>query len=199
MAKIDAPPVMSFATRAAWDKWLSRQKADSPGVWLKIAKAGRQTKSISYPEALDSALCYGWIDGLKRGLDDEWWLQRFTPRTSRSKWSQINCGKAEALIASGAMKPAGLAQVEAAKADGRWAMAYAGQATVTVPDDLALALKANKAAGRAFEGIDRVNRYAILHRIHDAKRPETRAARIAKFVAMLARGELIHQSGRAKA
>lgn len=185
-------PVVSFVSVAAWEEWLTANHAGSDGVWLKIAKKDAAEPTVTYPEALDVALCYGWIDGQKNGLDDVHWLQRFTPRRARSRWSRINRDKAAALIVSGRMRPAGLREVEAAKADGRWDAAYAGQRTVDVPPDLAAALAANSEAEAFFGKLSSANRYAILYRVHDAKRPQTRAERIAKFVAMLAAHETIH-------
>jgi uncharacterized protein YdeI (YjbR/CyaY-like superfamily) len=182
-------PVASFASREAWREWLEREHERSDGLWLKLAKRGSGLESVTYDEALDVALCFGWIDARRRACDDEWWLQRFTPRTRASKWSKRNCGKAEALIDAGEMQPAGLAEVQRARTDGRWDAAYAGPATATVPDDLREALDAEPDAAEAFAGLDSRNRYAVLYRIGDAKRPETRARRIAKFVAMLAAGD----------
>jgi uncharacterized protein YdeI (YjbR/CyaY-like superfamily) len=161
-------------------------------VWLKIAKAGSTHRSVTYAEALDEALCFGWIDGQKRAVDADHWLQRFTPRRARSKWSRVNTEKAQALIAAGRMQPAGQAEVDLAKADGRWQVAYAPQRQAAVPDDLAMALAENRAAAKEFEQLDSRNRYAIIYRINDAKRPQTRADRITRFVAMLARGERLH-------
>ena len=185
-------PMLAFADPAAWEKWLAAEHAGSSGLWLKLAKKGCSDTTVSYAEALDVALCFGWIDGQKRPLDDDYWLQRFTPRTPRSKWSKINRGKAEALIAAGRMRPAGLREVEAAKTDGRWAAAYDGQSAATVPDDLRLALDQDEDAAAFFATLDRANRYAVLYRIHEAKKPETRAARIAKFVAMLHDHQTVH-------
>ena len=182
-------PILPFASKAAWSAWLAANHDTSKGLWLKIAKAGSGNNSVVYAEALDVALCHGWIDGQKGAYDEAWWLQRFTPRGPRSKWSRINCGKAEALIASGDMRPAGLAEVDRAKADGRWAEAYESQRTATIPDDLAAALEANPEAAAFFKTLKGVSRYAILYRLGDAKRPETRAERISRFVEMLARGE----------
>lgn len=179
---------VAFATRAEFDGWLETNHASSPGIWLRIARKDSGVDSVSYAEALTVALCYGWIDGQKRAGDDTFWLQRFTPRTARSKWSRVNRDKAEALIAEGAMKPAGLRQVELARADGRWEAAYAGMSTAVVPDDLAAALAAVPAAAAFFDTLDRRNRYSILYRVQDAKRPETRQRRIAQFVTMLAEG-----------
>jgi uncharacterized protein YdeI (YjbR/CyaY-like superfamily) len=159
---------------------------------VRLARKGAGVEGITRAEALEIALCYGWIDGQSRSENERYWLQRFTPRTRRSKWSKINCEAAEALIAAGEMKPAGLAAVEAAKADGRWAAAYASPRHITVPDDLARELAKRPKAEGMFRGSDAQNRYAILYRIHDAKRPETRARRIRKYVDMLDRGETIY-------
>jgi uncharacterized protein YdeI (YjbR/CyaY-like superfamily) len=188
----DDLPVLAFGSPQAWHDWLAGQHESSPGLWLKIAKKGAGSSTVSYAEALDCALCFGWIDGQKGRLDDEYWLQRFTPRKPRSKWSRINREKAEQLIAVGRMRPAGLREVEAARADGRWAAAYEGQATVTVPPDLERELDRNPAAREFFATLTGVNRYAILYRIQDAKRPETRARRIATFVQMLAEHKTLH-------
>jgi uncharacterized protein YdeI (YjbR/CyaY-like superfamily) len=185
-------PVLGFPDPQAWDSWLADQHERSAGVWLKIPKKGSGGAGISYPEALEVALCYGWIDGQKRGLDDEYWLQRFTPRKPGSRWSKINTGKAGELIEAGRMRPAGLREVELARADGRWDAAYAGQRSITVPPDLERELAANAAAREFFATLSGANRYAILYRIGEAKRPETRARRIVKYVAMLAAHETIH-------
>jgi uncharacterized protein YdeI (YjbR/CyaY-like superfamily) len=179
-------PILPFATRGAWEAWLDEHHAASEGLWLKIAKKGSGIETVSYPEALEVALCYGWIDGQKASFDDRYWLQRFTPRRSRSKWSKVNRQKAAELIERGAMKPAGLREVERAKADGRWDAAYDAQSTATVPDDLRRELEKNGAAREFFQTLNSANRYAILYQIGDAKKPETRARRIEKFVAMLA-------------
>jgi uncharacterized protein YdeI (YjbR/CyaY-like superfamily) len=191
MAAVELP-VLVFASAEAFATWLEEEPEGSPGLWLKIAKKGARTSTVTYDEALDVALCYGWIDGQKKGLDGEYWLQRFTPRKARSPWSQINCAKATALIESGLMRPAGLREVERAKADGRWESAYAGQRTIEVPPDLQAALGANPVAQAFFRTLDSTNRYAILYRIHEAKKPETRARRIQKYVAMLAEKRRIH-------
>jgi uncharacterized protein YdeI (YjbR/CyaY-like superfamily) len=183
--------VISFATVADCEAWFTEHHADHRGLWLKIAKAGA-AETVSYAEALDVALCHGWIDGQKRGYDETHWLQRFTPRRPRSRWSQVNRDKAEALTTAGRMRPAGQAQVDAAKADGRWAAAYAGQRSATVPDDLAAALAADPQAQAFFETLSGANRYAILYRVQDAKRPATRAARIATFVEMCHHHETVH-------
>jgi len=185
-------PTVAFASREAWEAWLETEHDRSKGVWLQIAKKGAGVDSVSYAEALEAALCHGWIDGQKRSLDDSHWLQRFTPRTARSKWSRINRDKAQALIDAGRMKPAGLREVERAKADGRWDAAYAGARAATVPDDLQRALDADPEARAFFATLDSANRYAILYRVQDAKRPETRTRRIEKYVAMLHAHETIH-------
>jgi uncharacterized protein YdeI (YjbR/CyaY-like superfamily) len=185
-------PMLAFPDPAAWEKWLAAEHAGASGLWLKLAKKGCPHPTVSYAEALDIALCFGWIDGQKRPLDDDYWLQRFTPRKPKGKWSKINRGKAEALISAGRMRPTGLREVEAAKADGRWDAAYEGQSTATVPDDLRQALDADADAAAFFATLDRGNRYAILYRVQEAKKPETRAARIAKFVAMLHDHQTVH-------
>jgi uncharacterized protein YdeI (YjbR/CyaY-like superfamily) len=183
---------LSFASAEEWETWLVRAHETATGVWLAIAKKGAGVDSVSYAEALEVALCFGWIDGQKRKLDDRHWLQRFTPRTARSKWSKVNRRKATELIERGAMAPAGLREVARAKADGRWEAAYDAQSTATVPDDLRRALDEDAAARAFFATLDSRNRYAILHRVHDAKRPETRERRIQKYVAMLSAGEKIY-------
>jgi uncharacterized protein YdeI (YjbR/CyaY-like superfamily) len=188
----DDLPVLGFATRADWRAWLETEHDRAPGVWMQIAKRGGGGSSVSYAEAVEAALCFGWIDSQTRSLDDSHWLQRFTPRRSRSRWSKRNRAAAEALIERGEMHAAGLREVEAARADGRWAAAYDGARTATVPDDLRVALDADPAAAAAFAALDGRNRYAVLHRIQTAKRPETRARRIERFVAMLAAGETLH-------
>ena len=188
----DDLPVLLFASRGELEAWLEENHADCEGLWLKIAKKGSGVESVSYAEALERALCFGWIDSQKRGLDETFFLQRFTPRRPRGKWSQINRAKAEELIAAGAMRSAGLSEVEAAKADGRWDAAYAGQRTATVPDDLKHELDRNEAASAFFAKLDSANRYAIIYRLQEAKKPETRQKRLRKFVAMLERGEKIH-------
>jgi uncharacterized protein YdeI (YjbR/CyaY-like superfamily) len=185
-------PTISFATAEQWRVWLNERHASAPGVWLKIAKQGLGIQTVTYAQALDVALCFGWIDGQKNRFDERYWLQRFTPRKPRSKWSQINVAKATELIASGAMQPAGLAEVQRAQADGRWERAYTGQRTATVPEDLRRALDQNPAASEFFATLNSVNRYAILYRIQDAKLPDTRARRIEKYVAMLNDGKQIH-------
>ena len=187
-----ALPVLHFESADAWEALLAASHADSPGVWLKIAKKGSGVPSVDYSQALDAALSYGWIDGQKDSHDLTFWLQRFTPRRPASKWSRVNTERAEALIQAGRMRPPGLRQVEMAKADGRWLAAYNSQSTATVPADLDMALKANPRAAAFFATLDRANRYAILYRVADAKRSETRSRRIATFVAMLAEHNKLH-------
>jgi uncharacterized protein YdeI (YjbR/CyaY-like superfamily) len=185
-------PVLAFASRDAWEAWLAEHHTTASGLWLKFAKKGSGIDSVSYPEALDVALCYGWIDGQKDKFDDRYFLQRFTPRRPRSKWSKINCDKATRLAAQGEMQTAGRREVERAQADGRWAAAYDGQRAATVPDDLRRELEQNPEAAEFFATLDSANRYAILYRLHEAKKPETRARRLAKFVAMLSERKKIH-------
>ena len=185
-------PVVLFESPEAWAAWLAEHHAASEGVYVRIAKKGAPFQTPSYTEALDAALCYGWIDSRKDRYDADSWLQRFTPRRARSPWSQVNRDKVEALVAAGQMKPAGLRAVDAAKADGRWDAAYASQSRATVPDDLQAALDASPEARAFFETLTGANRYAILYRVQAAKKPETRARRIAQFVAMLERHETIH-------
>jgi uncharacterized protein YdeI (YjbR/CyaY-like superfamily) len=188
----DQLPVTAFESTEAWDAWLATHHAGSPGIWLKIAKKGSAGASISYSEALDVALCHGWIDGQKGRHDDDYWLQRFTPRKPGSNWSKINTERAQALIASGRMRPAGRREVERAQADGRWQRAYESQSRIAVPEDLARALEANPRARDFFATLDGTNRYAVLYRISSAKRPETRAKRIDTFVTMLSEHKKIH-------
>ncbi len=189
----DDLPIVLFATPPELEDWLEQHGAESDGVWLKIAKKGAREPSVTYAEALELALCFGWIDSQKRGHDDQHFLQRFTPRRPRGRWSKINREKAEALIAAGAVRPAGMAEIEAARSDGRWEAAYEGQRTARVPDDLQRELDANPAAREFFAGLDSSNRYAVIYRLNDAKKPETRERRLRKFIAMLERGEKIHE------
>lgn len=179
-------------TAARWNAWLAKQHKSAAAALLVLTKKGVVPATMSYAEALEVALAWGWIDGHKRPLDDQAWIQRFTPRRAKSAWSKINRAKAEALIAAGKMQPAGFAEVERAKQDGRWDAAYDSPKTSQVPDDLAAALAANKKAQAFFATIDATNRYAILYRTQAVKRAETRAAKIDTFVAMLARGETLH-------
>jgi len=188
----DELPVLLFAGPAELEAWLEEHHESADGLWLKIAKKGAPEPSVTYAEALEVALCFGWIDSQKRGHDETHFLQRFTPRRPRGRWSKINREKAEALIEAGRMRPAGLAEVEAAKADGRWEAAYEGQGSAKVPPDLQRELDANPAAAEFFGSLDGANRYAILYRLDEAKRPETRERRLRKFVGMLERGEKIH-------
>jgi len=184
--------IVAFESAEAFEAWLGENHAVSPGIWLKLRRKGPGIVALDYVQALEVALCFGWIDGQKGKFDDQWWLQRFTPRTPRSKWSKVNRDRAAALIEQGRMRPPGQAEVDRAKADGRWEAAYDGVKTATVPDDLAAALSADPGAAKFFETLDRQNRYAILYRIQDAKKAETRARRIEKYVAMLAKGEKLH-------
>jgi uncharacterized protein YdeI (YjbR/CyaY-like superfamily) len=188
----DELPIVLFAAPVALEGWLEANHASSEGFWLKIAKKGSGVESVTYAEALQLALCFGWIDSQKRGFDDRHFLQRFTPRRPRGKWSRINRDKADELIASGEMRAAGLAEVEAAKADGRWEAAYAGQRTAEIPADLQGELDRNEAAREFFARLDSANRYAILYRLQEAKKPETRERRLRKFIGMLERGEKVH-------
>ena len=185
MGADDDLPKIYFASAAEWEQWLEENHARAAGVWIKMAKKGAGIDSVRYPEVLDPALCFGWIDGRREALDDRYFLQRFTPRRPRSRWSRINREKVERLIAEGRMRPAGLAEVERAKADGRWDAAYESQSNSTVPDDLQRELDASPRAKAAFAELNRQNRFAILYQLPDAKRPETRARRLAKFVAKL--------------
>lgn len=185
-------PVVSFASQQAFEEWLERNHDAASEAWLKIAKKDAPEPTVTYAAAIDAALSFGWIDGQKDRLDDSYWLQRFTPRTRRSPWSKVNREKAERLIEAGRMRPAGLKAVEQAKADGRWDAAYAGSRTATVPDELQSELDRDPVLAAAFAALDARNRYSIIWRINDAKRLETRARRIEKYVGMLRRGERIH-------
>jgi uncharacterized protein YdeI (YjbR/CyaY-like superfamily) len=188
----DGLPTIAFSSEAEWEEWLERNHAESPGVWVKMAKKGSGIDSVRYPGVLETALCFGWIDGRREALDATCFLQRFTPRRSRSRWSRINREKAERLMRDGRMRPAGVVEVQRARADGRWEAAYAGQKTSTVPDDLQRELDARPQAKAFFAELSSQNRYAILYRLQEAKKPETRARRLAKFVAMLEAGEAIY-------
>ncbi len=189
-------PELLVSDNSEWRTWLSRHNAESKGVWLVLAKKGTtKPTTLSYDDALDEAICFGWIDGQLGRRDDATFRRRFTPRNARSPWSQRNVTLAERLLASGRMHQTGEDEVQKAKADGRWQTAYAGQATVEVPDDLKKALIANPQAEAMFDTLTSANRYAVLYRVGNAKRPETRARRIAQFVEMLARGETIHPQG----
>ncbi|MBT2334314.1 YdeI/OmpD-associated family protein [Variovorax paradoxus] len=177
---------------ASWTRWLKSHHGTAAGVWLRMAKKGSGIASIDHPAALEEALCWGWIDGQRKSDGDQYFLQRFTPRTKRSIWSQINRAKVLKLIEEGRMQPAGLAEIERARADGRWDAAYEAASVATVPPDLQVALDANRKAAKFFATLDARNRYAVLFRTQGAKKPETRARRIAQFVEMLAKGEKIH-------
>jgi uncharacterized protein YdeI (YjbR/CyaY-like superfamily) len=185
-------PIISLPDRASFRRWLAEHHAAQPGVWLRIAKAASPLQTVTHAEALDVALCFGWIDGQRRRHDADTFLQKFTPRQKRSSWSKRNREHVERLIAAGEMHAAGLAAIEAAKADGRWERAYDSPATAVVPDDLQAALDAQPEAKAFFASLKGTNRFAILYRIQTAVRPETRARRIADFVAMLQRGETLH-------
>jgi uncharacterized protein YdeI (YjbR/CyaY-like superfamily) len=185
-------PLMQFERQQDWAVWLDENHASSPGIWLQIAKKSSQMQSVTYEEALEAALCYGWIDGQKKSYDDSSWLQKFTPRGPKSIWSKINRDKAEVLIRSGQMKPAGLAAVESARQDGRWEAAYDSQRTSTLPNDFQDALDKNPEARAFFATLNSANRYAILFRIQTAKKAETRARRIQQFIHMLENHEKLY-------
>ena len=187
----DDLPVLSFTDAAAWETWLVANAA-SKGLWLKIAKKDSGIATVTYDQALEVALCHGWIDGQKRGFDSDWFLQRFTPRRPKGLWSKINIGKVERLIAEGRIRTGGQREVDAAKADGRWDAAYDGARNMETPPELAAALAKNKRARMFFETLDKTNRYAVCWRVQTAKKPETRAKRVEMLVALLARGEKIH-------
>jgi uncharacterized protein YdeI (YjbR/CyaY-like superfamily) len=186
-------PIVPFASVDAWERWLREHHAASGGVWIKLAKAGSGIASVTYAEALDVALCHGWIDGQKAPYDATYWLQRFTRRGPRSTWSKINRDKVAALIAQGRMAPAGQREIDAAVQDGRWEAAYDSARTMTVPDDLQARLDQEPRARDFFATLDRANRYAILYRVQTARKPEMRARRIEQLVAMLAEGRKIHE------
>ena len=185
-------PVLAFPDQAALEAWLDAEHATAPGLYVKIAKKGAGVPSVDWAQMVEVLLCFGWIDGRANRLDDDFYLQRVTPRRPKSVWSQKNVTTAERLIVEGRMRPAGLAAVEAAKADGRWDRAYAGPATIEVPGDLLDALAAEPAAKAEFESLDGANRYAVLWRVHTAATPATRAKRIAALVQMLAEGGRLH-------
>jgi uncharacterized protein YdeI (YjbR/CyaY-like superfamily) len=185
MKNTDNLPIIAFETQQDWEAWLEEHHTNTKGIWLKLAKKDTGIASVSYAEALEGALCSGWIDGQKASFDEQYWLQKFTPRSPKSIWSKVNCGKATVLMAEGRMQPAGMQQVELAKADGRWEAAYESQSKITVPADFQSALDKNQQARDFFNTLNSVNRYAILFRIQTAKKPETRSARIQKFIEML--------------
>jgi uncharacterized protein YdeI (YjbR/CyaY-like superfamily) len=185
-------PVMSFATQHAWHNWLSKNYTLQTGIWLKIAKKGSGIDSVDRKQALDEALCYGWIDGQALSLDQTYYLQKYTPRRVRSMWSKVNIGKVEALIAEGRMQAQGMAEIERAKADGRWDAAYDPPSTITVPSDLQEALNANPKAKAAFDALNKTNRFAILWRMATVKTPAGRANRMQKILEMLEQGKTFH-------
>jgi uncharacterized protein YdeI (YjbR/CyaY-like superfamily) len=185
-------PILTFADARAFEAWLEAQGPIAPGLWLRLAKKGAPARTLTKLEAIDAALCHGWIDGQLDKYDDHTWLIRFTPRKPRSRWSQLNRTRATGLLAEGRMRPAGVAQIEMAKSDGRWDLAYAPASAAETPPDLAAALDANPKAAAFFATLTGANRYAILYRIGTVKTPEARARKIARFVAMLERGETIH-------
>lgn len=188
----DGKPILQLASPEEWEAWLDAEHASSDGVWLKFAKKGSGVTTVVYAEALDVALCFGWIDSQVMTLDERFYLQKFTPRRSRSKWSKINVEKIEALTTAGRMRPAGLEQVELAKADGRWNAAYSSPANMTEPPDLKKALNASPKAAEFWARLNKSNRYAVIYQLEDAKKPETRERRLAKFIGMLERGEKLY-------
>src|SRR4051812_16427134 len=185
-------PVMSFESKAAFTAWLAENHDKSDGIWIKIGKKGAGVESVVVTETLDVALCFGWIDGQRKPLDEQFFLQKYTPRRARSKWSKRNIGLTEKLIEAGEMREPGHAEIERAKADGRWDAAYDSPANIQVPPDLQAELDARPEAAAFFATLNSTNRYSILYRLHDAKRPETRARRLEQFVAMLERGETLY-------
>ena len=188
----EEPPVLPFTSADECEAWLAANHDSSAGLWVKIAKKASGVATVAYPEVLEVALSYGWIDGQRRALDDTWFLQKFTPRRARSRWSRINREKATALIEAGRMKPAGLREVERARSDGRWDAAYESPRTIAVPEDLQRELDADPAAAEFFAGLNSQNRYAILYRLQDAKRAETRARRLREYVSMLKEGRKLY-------
>ena len=188
----DGLPVRRFACADEFDVWLDRHHAEPGGIWIQMARAGSGHRSITWATAVPVALCHGWIDGQSKRIDDQWFLQKFTPRRARSLWSRANVAHVERLLAEGKMRPWGIEAVERAKADGRWAAAYQGSASRDVPEELQRALGASPVAAAAFAKLDSRNRYAIVHRVQTAKRPETRERNAVKFVAMLERGDLLY-------
>lgn len=185
-------PILTFTGQAEWESWLERNGNAVPGAWLRLAKKSAEQQTVSYAQALESALCHGWIDGQKQAESEHYWLQRFTPRTAKSIWSKINKAKAEALISAGRMRPAGLLEIDRAKQDGRWDAAYSSASTSTIPDDLQQALDANRKAKAFFATLNSQNRYAILFRIQNVKKAETRIKKIAQFIEMLNNGEKLY-------
>jgi uncharacterized protein YdeI (YjbR/CyaY-like superfamily) len=192
MASAAGLEVIAFVSQNEFHEWLDKNHADSNGIWMRIYKKGSDEPTVTYAEALDEALCYGWIDGQKKSYDDASWIQKFTPRRPRSQWSKINTGHVERLTKEGRMKPAGIDQVKLAKKDGRWDKAYSSQRDMPVPDDFLAELDKNDKAKAFFESLNKANRYAIAYRLHDAKRPETRARRMTQFLDMMAKGEKLY-------
>lgn len=189
----DNLPIQSFETQTAWEAWLAKHHAtNEDGLWLRMFKKATKIPSIDYAQALEEALCYGWIDGQKRSYDEDSWLQRFTPRRKKSGWSKINIAHIERLTKAGKMQPAGIAQVEAAKADGRWEKAYHSASTMEMPEDFLRELKKNKAAYAFYQTLNKANLYAIFYRLTTAKKPETVEKRKKDILAMLERGESFH-------
>jgi uncharacterized protein YdeI (YjbR/CyaY-like superfamily) len=184
--------IISFKSAHEWEKWLAKNHAASKGVWLKIFKKDSLNRSVSYAEALEEALCYGWIDGQKAAYDDKAWLQKFSPRQVKSAWSKVNVGHAERLIREGRMKPAGLKKIESAKKDGRWSNAYHPQSSAQLPEDFLQEVSKDKKAKAFLDTLNRSNVYAIIYRLQTAKKPETRQKRISQFVEMLSKGEKPH-------
>ncbi|MDM8355882.1 YdeI/OmpD-associated family protein [Pandoraea communis] len=182
---------LTFLDQSEWENWLTENGETSAGVWLRLAKKGAERATVTYQQAVESALCHGWIDGKKQTESDEYWLQRFTRRSAKSLWSSLNKDRAEALIVAGRMLPSGMREIERAKADGRWEAAYTSPSNSVVPEDLRAALLANPKAEAFFATLKGQNRYAILFRIQNAKKPATRARKIEEFVSMLSRGETI--------
>jgi uncharacterized protein YdeI (YjbR/CyaY-like superfamily) len=188
----DDLPVILFEQQRDFEAWLEQHHADAPGVWVRLAKKGSGLRSLTYDEAVEAGLCFGWIDGQKKTYDERSWIQRFTPRGPQSIWSKVNRGKAEALIAAGRVRPAGLAAIERARQNGRWDAAYDSARTMTVPEDFQAALDVNERASAFFATLNGTNRYALLFRIQTAKKPETRAKRIQEFIRMLENGEKLY-------
>lgn len=185
-------PILELATDADWEHWLKDNHAGARGAWLKFAKRDAAAVTVTHAQALDTAICFGWIDGQTRRLDERFWLQRFTPRGPRSKWSQINCASAERLVAAGRMRDAGHVQIQAARADGRWDAAYAPPSRATVPDDLRRALDAAPAARDFFDSLTGQRRYAFLYRLHNVKTPQARQRRIASYIELLREGRTLN-------
>ncbi|QGZ59802.1 YdeI/OmpD-associated family protein [Paraburkholderia acidiphila] len=185
-------PRLTFLDQSEWENWLTQNGGTSSGVWLRLAKKGAGQSTLTYEQALESALCHGWIDGQKQTESEEYWLQRFTRRSAKSIWSRLNKDRAEALIAAGRMHPSGMREIDKAKADGRWEAAYPSASHSVVPDDLQAALDSNPEASAFFATLNGRNRYAILFRLQNAKKPATRTRKIEEFIGMLNRGETIH-------